>query len=1242
VAVDGQTFGLEEIILHHSFKHLAGKTVRIPCRERTHLSGDNGAGKTSILSLIPVFYGEEPERLVSKAGSKDSFLEFYLKTPQSMVVFEYTQFDGCCCVVLYRHKSNKVCYRFIKGAADETIFSEAIADKLRNGATAQEAIDLLKDAQVRVSRQIMTIQDYRAIIQRDPELIRRKGADTSALRAEALEFGLGGPGTQMRFIHKLAHVVLNKNSLMGNFKTMICETMFQNIHLNSAPVSLDAGQLIAEINSLKAFSRETDRIRECLVKNSEREKLLKEGLQVKMNLVETLDLERGRLSAKKDSLGKLKFEIELLENEFESLRRERLSKIAEANANLESIEKQLAALHDKYSEYEQAMLSDKVEALKTLPDLDRRLSELRALHEQLTQKVERFKTEFANETARLKTGYGEWMNHIRNQQTNKEKLRDGAKSQMETETEQLRSRKAEEALAYISARQSAQEGLISTKAALETQIKSIGFLESEQELLTQASAAVEEADESKGDCEKRRALLTKNEDAEKVHYDTALKQEQDAKQRLNDREAEKVKLSISLNPEPGTWLHALREKDPHWGVTLGRLVNTDLLERKDLSPTLLNDGESTQVFGWSIDLAAVETPSIAEDESKIRERTERAIAAVTRAINVYDDAKKHTTKAATEHKSAATRVDEARIALSTAEQVLSSRKRSRTSLKFELDDRLKARKSTYQQDLNDAVRALERYKQDTKDGISDINNRFLEEEREKIAHWQNVIQGYVEEMAALQRRLEDGKKEHETDLESRHQAFLQSCSDEGIDATYVANLKKGIEQMEGRRSLIIESREIVDEYQRWLSNDWSFLNELNSRFNSARGLHNKLYQENRHEEDAFTQANIQRTKQRRQLVSDIELLKSRITDADNLLARFQEEPPGVDGHPGDIISLTTTLREHLARLDRLKKEVHESFRSAKRVIQNYDGTQIHQTWEEIMAHRNVMMPEDYSLAQEDQSMRHVEGLRLLLDSNIPQLEAVARERFSAEAGKLVAYFEGLLNLTTKVRAVASKLDTHINTDQQIESLENIRIILTPKIQDDMSWKPLKDFTGVWRDWSSVNSYSLPNDDVLDSFKMVQYNLRDAKLSTDIKSMIDLHISMTEGGTETIIRSEIDFEESSSKGLSYLAIMVIFMGMTRYLCPDKTVRIIWPVDELATLSNNNIPKLAEMLEKQNLTMMSACPDLSRALSQFFENKLGVLPGRIVQYTDDQNLMLSETQRSELKRTLAFREDATHVV
>ncbi len=113
-----QNYGLENIVLHHSFRQVAGRTIKIPCSDRTHLGGGvNGAGKTSVLQLIPAFYGEEPERIVTRAADKDSFLDYFLPTLQSLIIFEYRRHTGLCCSVMMRHPSGKLIYRFVEGGA---------------------------------------------------------------------------------------------------------------------------------------------------------------------------------------------------------------------------------------------------------------------------------------------------------------------------------------------------------------------------------------------------------------------------------------------------------------------------------------------------------------------------------------------------------------------------------------------------------------------------------------------------------------------------------------------------------------------------------------------------------------------------------------------------------------------------------------------------------------------------------------------------------------------------------------------------------------------------------------------------------------------------------------------------------------------------------------------------------------------------------------------------------------------
>jgi len=115
-------YGLQSIILHHSFDQVKGRTLRINCADRTHIGGVNGAGKTSVLSLIPAFFGEEPERIISKGTGRLSFVNYYLPSQQSLVIFEYSRYSGVCCAIMYRHPTGKLCYRFIEGAAERIVF----------------------------------------------------------------------------------------------------------------------------------------------------------------------------------------------------------------------------------------------------------------------------------------------------------------------------------------------------------------------------------------------------------------------------------------------------------------------------------------------------------------------------------------------------------------------------------------------------------------------------------------------------------------------------------------------------------------------------------------------------------------------------------------------------------------------------------------------------------------------------------------------------------------------------------------------------------------------------------------------------------------------------------------------------------------------------------------------------------------------------------------------------------------
>ena len=60
-----------------------GERAEIILDGNTSLTGTNGIGKSSILRLIPVFYGAPPGSVVKSDGNNKSFADWYLPNESS-------------------------------------------------------------------------------------------------------------------------------------------------------------------------------------------------------------------------------------------------------------------------------------------------------------------------------------------------------------------------------------------------------------------------------------------------------------------------------------------------------------------------------------------------------------------------------------------------------------------------------------------------------------------------------------------------------------------------------------------------------------------------------------------------------------------------------------------------------------------------------------------------------------------------------------------------------------------------------------------------------------------------------------------------------------------------------------------------------------------------------------------------------------------------------------------------------
>lgn len=87
LSTDEAAYRLVRLILIDSYS--PGRVVEFPVDGGAVLTGRNGRGKTTLLQLVPIFYGENPARIVGTETNRLDFNGYYLPRLTSYIVFEY-------------------------------------------------------------------------------------------------------------------------------------------------------------------------------------------------------------------------------------------------------------------------------------------------------------------------------------------------------------------------------------------------------------------------------------------------------------------------------------------------------------------------------------------------------------------------------------------------------------------------------------------------------------------------------------------------------------------------------------------------------------------------------------------------------------------------------------------------------------------------------------------------------------------------------------------------------------------------------------------------------------------------------------------------------------------------------------------------------------------------------------------------------------------------------------------------
>lgn len=158
-------FHLERMIFIDSYK--PNGIVEVAIDGHANLNGFNGAGKTSLLRLLLLFYGEIPSRILRGEKSKENLISHYLSRSTSYIVFEYARRGQLCLAVLHSNSSAEtVHYRFIGSGYQRSLFVDDDGNLVQTGDLFKHVAKL--PGQIECTSPLSR-QDYTAIIQNTTE-----------------------------------------------------------------------------------------------------------------------------------------------------------------------------------------------------------------------------------------------------------------------------------------------------------------------------------------------------------------------------------------------------------------------------------------------------------------------------------------------------------------------------------------------------------------------------------------------------------------------------------------------------------------------------------------------------------------------------------------------------------------------------------------------------------------------------------------------------------------------------------------------------------------------------------------------------------------------------------------------------------------------------------------------------------------------------------------------------------------
>lgn len=1174
-----------------------GRIIELPLDGGAVLTGRNGRGKTSLLQLLLLFYGESPNRIVTTEAGRESFVGYYLPRTTSYIGFEYQRHGGHKrMVVAYSDNSGeRVLYRFIRSGYETTQFIQENGDFVK-------VSDFRKHLQTRgfqcSERQIESQTEYRNIIQGIPSNTTDR-SHLKYLRELTQEYSFTITKQPLRQIEKIVSGMFRRKTNFDDLQSMVIDCVSDDLASHS--ISGDRRKIEDWPKGYKAYMS---------VMALAPKMLTAEQAE---NQLQAAEFALGEICAKFRSL------ITHLDQQIHQQSREesQLEALAEEENKQYQVKHtaitgdQLLALHNtEFADGKAQELKRTLDAYEkqNIQALDVRVRNAQHLRDNLLQAEKRreallgAQSEIAARFERLKQIAKDAFSQFRDDQyASRQKLAEAFEQHL---------RQLEEA--FDASDKFTKEEVAVNRKQLDDAVQ---IASSEHgrclhgvdhpnpdpktlELLESKQNALETGRTEKACVENQRRAL---DDAHRQAMQEFQKQENVVSvslRQVGDAERELAEKRKQLAPQEGTLLHFLRLENSNWSADIAKVIRSDVLDRTDLNPGMIESNNT--LFGLSLDLERLDAHpashiGVAGHEVEVAEtRLKQAQSVLDKARLLLAQIGEIRETAESARRTHELTIQKANAQVQSAQAEVDEAKRQVDASKLQALTLAKQLLDRSRHTLQEAKQKLLRFDELARAESNKLRDLHTQKRRDKQKKRDDEINLINADIAVHQRQLQSNITKYDAE---RDEVLLN----QGVDTSKLKSVDDEIAQINVELVAIRGFIKEVQQWQYWKDKEWPKYDGYVAEAVKSRSAHQKHSQ-------AIADLNAQWQK-RSQWFQD------QSKQFGVALAGFHEQRKLVNnrvdtmlGYPEVCVSayddswtfdaLSSLANQYTKDVNRLLENIRRTIGEVASGFRLHQGTPPEQYLQTTLAPLSPAPSREWILPFKAWfSKSHQEYQRILL------MDAVSI------AGEVNAFHRSMEEFHLRVQQFNRELQEHLDTSLAFESISKIGVEVVSTIKELKYWSAICEMAEAHRAWSGTGSNELPPPEfALTIERLLEHWEVKTGIRADLKNLIRIQGEVTENGNRRIFKRASDLETVSSNGLSYLVLATIFVAFINRIRRSAKVNIIWALDELKDLDSGNVVALVELLERNHITLVCAFPDPDPETMALFKHRFTVEPDR----------------------------------